>query len=251
MTRSMTRAASSRRWLSLIAFWLWLSLAGTELFHAVAPVATGSEDNCVDCHSHQRDNLGDIVKIYQSSMHGRVSVGCDGCHGGESSQPDKTKAHAGSFIAKPNTSETLEMCGKCHRQPLEFFNKSRHVAARPGAGRLDCVECHGVHGIGAASDSFRWASFCAGCHGLEYLPQLPRPFQEMLAVSDDLREGIHRLEAKGRAPASELIDRRKEIRHLISEIVHKTDSKSGQERISRILDLGATLRQQIASEERR
>jgi hypothetical protein len=86
---------------------------------------------------------------------------------------------------------------------------------------------------------------------LEYLPQLARPFQEMLALSDDLREGIHRLEAKGRAPASELIDRRKEIRHLISEIVHKTDSKSGQERIPRILELGATLKEQIASEERR
>jgi hypothetical protein len=246
----MTRAASSQRCLSLIVFWLWLSLAGTGLFQAVAPVAARGEDNCIDCHSHQKDKTGEVVKIYQSSTHGRVSVGCDGCHGGESSQTDKTKAHGGRFIAKPNTSETLEMCGKCHRQPLEFFNKSRHVAVRPGAGRLDCVECHGVHGIGAASDSFRWPSFCAGCHGLEYLPQLPRPFQEMLALSDDLREGIHRLEAKGRASAT-LIDRRKEIRHLISEIVHKTDSKSGQERIPRILDLGATLREHIASEERR
>ena len=246
----MTRAASSQRWLSLIVFWLWLSPAATGLFQAVAPVAAGGEDNCIDCHSHQKDKTGEVVKIYQSSTHGRVSVGCDGCHGGESSQTDKTKAHAGRFIAKPNTSETLVMCGKCHRQPLEFFNKSRHVAARPSAGRFDCVECHGVHGIGAASESFRWPSFCAGCHGLEYLPQLPRPFQEMLALSDDLREGIHRLEAKGRASAT-LIDRRKEIRHLISEIVHKTDSKSGQERISRILDLGATLREHIESEERR
>ena len=114
-----------------------------------------------------------------------------------------------------------------------------------------CVECHGVHGIGAASESFRWPAFCAGCHGLEYLPQLPRPFQEMLALSDDLREGIHRLGAKGRAPGAELIKRRKEIRHLISEIVHSTDSKGGQERIPRILELGATLKQQIASEEKR
>ena len=86
---------------------------------------------------------------------------------------------------------------------------------------------------------------------MEYLPQLPHPFQEMLALSDDLRQGLHRIEAKGRAPASELIARRKEIRHLISEIVHSTDSKSGQERIPRILELGATLKQQIASEEKR
>jgi len=143
------------------------------------------------------------------------------------------------------------MCGACHTQPLEFFKNSRHVAVRPNAARLDCVECHGVHAIGAASDSLKWPQFCAGCHGLEYLPQLPRPFQEMLTLADDLREGIHRLEANGRAPAKELIDRHKEIRHMISELVHQTDAKGGVERISRILELGATLKQQIATEVRR
>jgi hypothetical protein len=33
--------------------------------------------------------------------------------------------------------------------------------------------------------------------------------------------------------------------------VHKTDAKGGSERIRRILELGATLKQQIASEEKR
>lgn len=72
----------------------------------------------------------------------------------------------------------------------------------------------------------------------------------MLMLSDDLREGIHRLEAKGRAPVRELIDRRKEIRHSISELVHQTDSKAGAERIPRILELGSMLKQQIAREEK-
>ena len=68
---------------------------------------------------------------------------------------------------------------------------------------------------------------------------------------DDLDDRLHKLAAKGRPPGVELIRSRKEIRHMISEFVHQTDSKGGQERIPRILELGATLKQQIMSEEKR
>lgn len=251
MIVSIMRSASKQRYLSLITLWLCLGLAGAALFRGAVPSAPQPKDNCVECHSRQKDRAGQVVSIYQTSAHGRLNVGCDGCHGGDSSQSDKGKGHAGHFIARPDASATLEMCGACHRQPLEFFKSSRHVAARPNAPRLDCAECHGVHAIGAASESFRWPTFCAGCHGLEYLPQLPRPFQEMLALADDLREGIHRLEVKGLAPARELTERRKEIRHMISGLVHQTDAKGAVERNPRVLELGAALKQQIASEEKR
>lgn len=246
----MTRSISLKQLLPPAVFTLWLLLAGVALFHIQGSVTAQNDDKCVACHRRQRDNTGEVVTIFQTSTHGRAGIGCDRCHGGDSSQAEKTKAHADRFVGKPDTVGTLEMCGRCHREPLEFFKGSRHVAARPNAARLDCVECHGVHAIGAASDSFRWTQFCAGCHGLEYLPPLPRPFQEMLALADDLSDGLHRLDQKGGA-RPELIQRRKEIRHLIAELVHQTDSKGGVERIPRILELGETLKQQIASEEKR
>jgi cytochrome c3-like protein len=246
----MMRAVSPGRELPLIVFFLWLCLTGARLFDTDVRVAAHVEDNCIACHSRQKDRAGEVVSIYKTSTHGRMNIGCDGCHGGHPSQTEKAKAHAGHFIARPDTNATLEMCGNCHRQPLEFFRASRHFVAKPNVKRLDCVECHGVHGIGAASESFRWAQFCAGCHGLEYLPPLPRPFQEMLTLADDLGDGLHRLEAKGRAPGVDLTSRRKEIRHMISELVHKTDARSGAERIPRVLELGATLKQQIAAEEK-
>ena len=68
---------------------------------------------------------------------------------------------------------------------------------------------------------------------------------------DDLDDGLHKLAAKGRPAGAELIRRRKEIRHMISEFVHQTDSNGGQQRIPRILELGATLLQRIRSEEKR
>lgn len=244
-------SASKQRYLSRIVFWLWLGVAGAALFRGAAPAAAQSKDNCIDCHSKLKDKPGQVVTIFQTSTHSRAGVGCDGCHAGDSTQSDKTKSHAGHFIARPDASAILEMCGACHRQPVEFFKKSRHIAARPNAARLDCAECHGVHAIGAASESFRWPQFCASCHGLEYLPQLPRPFQEMLTLADDLREGIHRLKVSGRTPALELVEQRKEIRHMISELVHQTDAKGGVERIPRILEMGASLKQRIALEEKR
>jgi len=231
-----------------LVFLVWLFLCATIFLRGAAPVIAQSAHNCLECHSRQKDEPGAVVAIYKTSTHYRAALGCDDCHGGDSSQSEKSKAHAGRFIARPDTAATLEMCGKCHRQPLEFFNSSRHFAARPNLKRLDCVECHGVHAIGAASESFRWPQFCTGCHGLEYLPPLPKPFQEMLALADDLREGLHQLELKGRTQP-ELIARRKEIRHMISELAHKTDLRGDS--ITRILELGAALKQQISSEHRR
>ena len=246
----LMRTTLRHRELSSLVCAAWLCLTVDALFHTQATVVAQTKDSCIDCHSRQKDKAGQIVPIYQTSTHSRVGIACDGCHGGDPAQSEKGKAHTGQFVARPDAAGTLEMCGKCHRQPLEFFKNSRHIATRPNAARLDCAECHGVHRIGAPSESFRWPQFCAGCHGLEYLPQLPRPFQDVLALADDLREGIHRLETKRRA-SPELTSRWKEIRHMISEPVHQTDTKGGLERIPRILELGASLKQQIASEERR
>jgi hypothetical protein len=234
----------------LLVLFFWSCLCAAALFRAAGPVNAQGPNNCLECHSRQKDDFGQVVAIYRTSTHYLVTLGCDACHGGDSSESERSKAHAGRFIARPDSSGTLEMCGKCHRQPLEFFKSSRHFADRANVKRLDCVECHGVHAIGAASESFRWPQFCAGCHGLEYLPPLPKAFQEMLALSDDLREGLHRLETKG-SVHQDLDARRKEIRHMISELVHQTDARAGLERIPRILELGAGLKQQIASEEKR
>jgi len=69
-------------------------------------------------------------------------------------------------------------------------------------------------------------------------------------MMDELNDGLHRLEQKG-STKPDLIQRRKEIRHMISELVHKTDSKGGADRIPHILESSRTLKRQIESEEKR
>ena len=69
-------------------------------------------------------------------------------------------------------------------------------------------------------------------------------------MADDLNDGLYRLEQKG-SVKPDLAQRRKEIRHMISELVHKTDSKGGAEAIPHILELGASLQQQISAEQKK
>ena len=208
-------------------------------------------DSCIACHSRESGKTGQPVKLHSASAHGKAGIGCHGCHGGDPSQAEKSRAHAPGFVGKPDANGTLLMCGACHQQPLALFKGSRHFPAQRGRPRLDCAECHGVHTVGSAPASFSFATFCAGCHGLEYLPALPPPFQDLLNLSDDLREGLRNLEESGRSASGDLIQRRKEIRRLTSEIVHPTDLKGGLEQIPHLLQLGEALKRQIQSEQNR
>src|SRR3989442_6954348 len=104
-----------------IIFFVWSCLCAVALLHLGDSVVAQSPNNCLECHSRQKDEPGAVVAIYKTSTHYRAALGCDDCHGGDSSQPEKGKAHAGRFIAGRDTAATLEMCGRCHREPLEFF----------------------------------------------------------------------------------------------------------------------------------
>ena len=60
----------------------------------------------------------------------------------------------------------------------------------------------------------------------------------MLALVDEQKQMMAKLESAGRKPSPELLARRKEIRRSVGEIVHATDLRGGLERLSQILKLG-------------
>jgi hypothetical protein len=115
---------------------------------------------------------------------------------------------------------------------------------------MDCVQCHGAHAVGSTGRNFSFALFCTGCHGLEYLPELPREFQKMLALVDDEKDSLAALESAGRKASDEVMKRRKEIRRMVAEIVHSTDMKGGLEKIPQILKLGDEFKSIIEREKR-
>jgi nitrate/TMAO reductase-like tetraheme cytochrome c subunit len=211
---------------------------------ASSPART-AEGNCVKCHAQSTGRAEEVVRLHLSSAHGRAGGDCNDCHGGDPTQTDKTKAHSSNFTGKPDRSATLTMCGACHAPQFAQFKTGKHFQEKQGTPRLDCAECHGAHSVGNQPETFSLGQFCVSCHGLEYLPPLPQEFQDLLNLSDDLRDAFAQLAKKGRKPSEEAIDRRKEIRRLTAEIVHPTDLNGGLTRIPHIVSRGEKLKQQI------
>lgn len=210
-----------------------------------------NEDNCVKCHAQSIGRAAEVVKIHLSSSHGRVGGGCSDCHGGAPEQTDKAKAHSINFVGKPDRNGTLAMCGVCHQPQLAQFKTGKHFPEKQGIPRLDCAECHGAHAIGNQPETFSIGQFCVGCHGLEYLPPLPQEFQDLLNLSDDLRDALRILTSKGRQLSDEINKQRKEIRRSTAELIHPTDRAGGAERIPMILSQGERLKQEIRKHQTR
>lgn len=219
----------------------WTVAGRAEAKLALEPSSGGpqQEDNCSACHQKNGDQT---VSLFARSTHARSGITCNRCHGGDSFATEKQAAHGGRFVGKPSSNDTLAMCGSCHRAQLASFKTSRHFPERRGVARVDCSGCHGAHLVGAQSSNFSFGYYCAGCHGLEYLPELPAELQKMLAVADESRRITRAIEEAGRKPSDEVSNRRKEIRRLISEIVHPTNLQVGHEKIEEIIRLGEELK---------
>ncbi|HKY03247.1 MAG TPA: c-type cytochrome [Blastocatellia bacterium] len=202
-------------------------------------------DNCVACHKNDRES---IVGLYEASVHSRQGISCSRCHGGVPSATGKAEAHGQRFVGKPDPNGIVGMCGSCHRPEAEMFRASRHFAEQKGIPRLDCVQCHGAHTVGSASREFSFSLFCAGCHGLEYLPPLPESFQRVLALSDDINDTLRANFNLRRHMTEAEAAERKAIQREIAEIVHPAALESGLKKIPAILkrgeELKATLKQQ-------
>ncbi len=212
---------------------------------ALSGITFQDTDNCVKCHTQSTGRAAEVVGIHKSSAHGRAGVGCDDCHGGDTAQTEKAKAHSINFTSKPDRRATLAICGACHEPQLAQFKTGKHFPEKQGSPRIDCAECHGAHSIGNPPETFSLGQFCAGCHGLEYLPPLPQEFQDLINLSEDLRGEFNRSKIKGRKLSEEAINKRNEIRRLTAEIIHPTDLNGGLTRIPQILSQGEVLKRQI------
>ncbi len=193
------------------------------------------QDNCAACHKKE---TAETVALYLSSVHAAKGFACNRCHGGDQTATDKAQAHTGNFIGQPSPNEVMGMCGSCHRAQAASFKTGKHFLERRGQTRLDCSQCHGAHAVGSASRNFSFVYYCAGCHGQEYLPELPENFRKMLALADSLNDA-------GRALSEEAGERRKEINRRIGVIVHPTDFDGARGKIPEILKLGDEFKRMI------
>ncbi|HEU4388277.1 MAG TPA: cytochrome c3 family protein [Blastocatellia bacterium] len=201
---------------------------------------TGSKtgDSCAACHREKGD---EVIGLFGRSTHFRRSISCANCHGGTPSAAEKSAAHVGSFVGRPDPSQILTMCGSCHTSQLAVFKTSRHYVSGKAIPRVDCSQCHGAHTVGGQASTFSISYYCAGCHGLEYLPSLPRDLREVLDQSDKIREAVRAVEQSGKRPSDEAAGLRRQVRRLTADVVHATDLEGGTTKIPEIRKLNDSL----------
>ncbi|MEN3331808.1 MAG: hypothetical protein V7641_1173 [Blastocatellia bacterium] len=209
--------------------------------------AFSAMNTCISCHQQTGDQS---VALYARSVHVRKAITCVDCHGGDYKARDKAAAHAANFIGKPSPVEQLTMCGACHGQPLADFKTSSHFPKNLSVPRLTCSDCHGAHTVGSTARDFSYAMFCTNCHGLEYLPELPAAFRNLLQVVDEENRLLNRFSAWGRQPSDELLAKRREIRRVIGNLVHQTDLRHGMERAPEVIKLNDAFRRMLEAEKK-
>jgi hypothetical protein len=212
---------------------------GNLLAQAKDVTQSKNPDSCVACH---QKNADETLELFAHSTHSRRNLSCKECHGGDASANEKQLAHSQNFTGKMTSNQILERCGSCHKTQLATFQSSRHYPAHKNMARVDCVQCHGAHTVGKLQGDSNFAYVCAGCHGLEYLPELPSPLQKTLGQTDEIRNLWRDLEEQGVKPADESVKLRRELRHQVGEWVHATDVKAAQENAAKFFEMGDRLK---------
>ncbi len=142
------------------------------LFFAVSgddPVWAYSTQDCIACHAEGGDGsaLQIVVADFETSVHGRESIGCQDCHQGVEDDGHQYEPGSGTVD-----------CGQCHDQV------NRHGSRTASNDRPQCHSCHTSHRIlekDETSSSVHPSNLretCGACHpvesgGVDYLTWLP------------------------------------------------------------------------------
>ncbi len=124
---------------------------------------------CASCHSDP-DLMAPYgiptnqYEIYEKSVHGEALIGrqdtrapnCASCHGSHAAKP-------------PNSTEVVEVCGRCHTATQALYEESKH--ARLEAVSPRCWTCHGTHDVSQPSEELFFhlelpEYECTTCHDL-------------------------------------------------------------------------------------
>lgn len=133
---------------------------------------------CLKCHLDEKKFPGEekgsakFVQHYKTSIHASVekdglleAAGCVDCHGNHMVQePDNPKAST-------NRARLMETCGKCHKETVAHFKKSKHgqELLKGSEKAPTCTDCHGEHDIQSTllSNDFSKVNLtdkCLSCH---------------------------------------------------------------------------------------
>lgn len=151
------------------------------------------QSSCANCHFANPDAPGHFYE-WDRSPHGRNSVGCESCHGGNASSYDLLPAHQGVLNgrnpASPvNRRNIPRTCGACHLGPFAAFQDSRHHALllEENQDTPVCTTCHSEVAARLLSPSGLEAR-CQKCHAEGQVGAHPEFPAQGRALLESVRE---------------------------------------------------------------
>lgn len=163
---------------------------------------------CLECHLDEKKFPGDekgsarFIQHYKTSIHASIekdglleAAGCVDCHGNHMIQnPSNPKAST-------SRAKLIETCGKCHKEVVEKFTKSKHGQeyAKGNEKAPSCTDCHGEHDIQATllSDDFTKINLsdkCLTCHKNAKIPH--KNFKGEEELISGYQKSVHYLALK-------------------------------------------------------
>ncbi len=150
-------------------------------------------NSCVSCHSKIAQPLGLSNRYFEwhSSSHKDAGVSCEKCHGGDSMNQDKAKAHVGvqpysDLNSKINFRNLPATCSTCHKGVVDMFVQSNHYKKLQDSGLgPSCTNCHSHMGSEVVKSPPQVAILCAHCHdtiggSLRPRPEIPKKAEEVI-----------------------------------------------------------------------
>jgi len=175
------------------SYWLLIGLLFS--FSTLIADSTLKKDACVSCHievDEENDDEDKIVSYYKSDLHVKLGFSCADCHGGDPEaydDEDEAMWENDTFIGVIEKEEQLEVCGKCHSNPVfmrqystdikvdqvtQYLTSGHGIALENGNENVAvCSSCHGVHGILPVDDprapvyAKNIPKTCSKCHSDE------------------------------------------------------------------------------------
>ncbi len=119
---------------------------------------------CARCHSDKKLMKGYNIPTNQYEEYGESVHGIALLKNGNLSSPNCARCHGVHGATPPGVSEVSMVCGQCHNNTREYFNKSPHKQAMKLKGLSECTMCHSNHRI-LKTDIQMFDNVCKDCHG--------------------------------------------------------------------------------------
>jgi predicted CXXCH cytochrome family protein len=122
---------------------------------------------CDSCHGNKLLMSAHAIKSnpfaeYQQSVHGKALL-----EKGDIGAPACNDCHGSHGAAPPGVDAVQFVCGTCHINNREQFQKSPHSRVFTGPQAPECITCHGYHLVQAANDAMLGVgeqAVCRKCH---------------------------------------------------------------------------------------